>query len=346
MKPQKATRDASIELYRVFLMLLICLLHSFQFGLAPNKYWASGLMWSVCGFVFISGWFGIKFSFSKWLRLLSMGLICGGIAIAIGWCLDIHISSKDAAYILARQWFLCAYLMLMLLAPFLNAAFEQMKLSVAKWGGLVLPLCIIIVWNWLGNVKPWFGYGPYTLGMGAFTFLIMLTVYSLGRIVRIKYDGRSSKTNVPTLKLCLAAVVNLLILVCGWRLRLGAYCSPFAMSMSVLVFFLFKRISVPHLLAKVILFIAPSMFSIYLLHAHVVGAVCIKRMQNLCVTTGLPQSVFIPLSAVAVFSACLMLDLIRRAVAHPFNNRLQRLYMLVESKLEDTVSFIGSALKS
>ena len=37
MKPQKSHRDASIELYRVFLMLLICLLHSFQFGLTPNN---------------------------------------------------------------------------------------------------------------------------------------------------------------------------------------------------------------------------------------------------------------------------------------------------------------------
>lgn len=304
-------------------------------------------MWAVCGFVFISGWFGIKFSFSKWLRLLSMGLICGGIAIAIGCCLDIHISSKDAVYILARQWFLCAYLMLMLLAPFMDEAFERMKVPRLNGeGGLILPLCILIVWNWLGNLNPWLKYGPYTLGMGPYTFLMMLTVYSLGRIVRIKYDGRSNETKVPTLKLFWVAVVNLLILVCGWRLRLGAYCSPFAMSMSVLVFFLFKRISVPHRLATIILFIAPSMFSIYLLHAHDVGEVCIKRIQNLCITTGLSQNVFIPLSAVAVFLACLTLDLVRRAVVCPVSNRLKRLYKLVDSKLEDTMSFVVSTFKS
>ena len=203
-----------------------------------------------------------------------------------------------------------------------------------------------MVWNWLGSVKPWYDYGPYTPGMGAFTFVMMLTVYSLGRIVRIKYDGQASETKVQTWKIGVAIIVNLLVLVLGWRLRLGAYCSPFAMSMSVLVFFLFKRISVPHRLAAIILFIAPSMFSIYLLHSHVVGEVCIKRIQNLCITTVLPQSVFIPLSAVVVFLACLTLDLVRRAVVCPVSNRLKRLYMLVDSKLEDTMSFVVSTCKS
>ena len=337
-------RDASIEMYRVVLMLLICLLHSFTLGIAPNKYWGSALMWAVCGFVFISGWFGIRFSFSRGLRLFCLGLICGGVAIAIGKLLDVRLSSTNIAYILARQWFLCAYLMLMLFAPFLNMAFEQVKLSRSNWYGAIFPLTVIIIWNWLGNLNPWLEYGPYTPGLGSYTFLMMLTVYSLGRVSRIKCDSGSSGAKVPTWKIGVAAFANLVILVCGWRLKLGEYCSPFAMSMSILAFFLFKRVVVPRRLETVILFIAPSMFSIYLLHAHTVGAVCIKRMQNLCLESGMSHYLFIPLSAIVVFSSCLALDLVRRAVASPLSKSFQRLYKFVDCRIEGALGAVGRAI--
>lgn len=128
-------RDSAIELYRIVLMFLICLLHSFQFGISPNKYWCNALMWAVCGFVFISGWFGIRFSLSKWLRLLCLGFVCGSVSIAIAWLLDIQVTPKQMAYILARQWFLCAYLMLMLFAPILNMAFDTLRPSNCLGGG-------------------------------------------------------------------------------------------------------------------------------------------------------------------------------------------------------------------
>lgn len=128
-------RDGAIELYRVTLMFLICLLHSFSFGIAPNKYWMSGLMWAVCGFVFISGWFGIRFSVSKLLRIFCLGLICGSTALFVARLLGISVDVKNMSEILCRQWFLCAYMMLMLLAPIINLAFDAIKANFSHGGG-------------------------------------------------------------------------------------------------------------------------------------------------------------------------------------------------------------------
>ena len=54
-------RDGAVELYRVALMYGICLLHTVNFG-GYQKWWLANVLYTcVVGFVFISGWFGIRF---------------------------------------------------------------------------------------------------------------------------------------------------------------------------------------------------------------------------------------------------------------------------------------------
>ena len=72
-------RDTSIECYRVVLMFGIVLLHTItQCGFCRR-----GLdnMLSTCvdSFVFISGYYGIRFTFSKAVRLVSIGIFCAAV---------------------------------------------------------------------------------------------------------------------------------------------------------------------------------------------------------------------------------------------------------------------------
>lgn len=199
-------------------------------------------------------------------------------------------------------------------------------------------LVIITVWNWLGNLNPWHEFGPYTEGMGPYTFLMMISVYSLGRIIRIKSDRAGGITGVRTSKIAVASIVNLIILVCGWRLKLGMYCSPFAMSMAVLMFFLFKKVVVSPRLESLVLFIAPSMFSIYLLHAHIVGDVCIKRVQHIFVENGVSPCLFIPLTAVIVFVICFAIDLPRRSLMCRIKKKLFTVLDCHDKKFESVIT--------
>ena len=73
-------RDGAVELYRVALMYGICLLHTVNFG-GYQKWWLANVLYTcVVGFVFISGWFGIRFSWMKLAKLYGIGCYCAVIS--------------------------------------------------------------------------------------------------------------------------------------------------------------------------------------------------------------------------------------------------------------------------
>lgn len=126
----KSQRDGSIELYRALLMLGICVIHCSNqstyyqscFGYIQN-----GTLWCVDGFVFLSGWYGIRFRVGKLLRLYGVGvasaLIGTFIAKSCGMCSEISFLFFTWRTF-CGYWFLHAYVVLMLLAPLLNEMFE------------------------------------------------------------------------------------------------------------------------------------------------------------------------------------------------------------------------------
>ena len=69
-------RISGIELYRALLMFGICLLHTVSQGNGGvgSAVVCSVLQACVCGFVFISGWFGIRFRPAKLVRLYGVGV--------------------------------------------------------------------------------------------------------------------------------------------------------------------------------------------------------------------------------------------------------------------------------
>ena len=115
-------RNASLELFRCLLMFGIVLGHSaYQCGHVLKI--GSLTDWTVCGFVFLSGWFGIKFSWSKIAKLIALGVWCALVGNMIGGetnPLVAMLGAKSYAY-----WFLWAYIILMMFAPIINAAFEN-----------------------------------------------------------------------------------------------------------------------------------------------------------------------------------------------------------------------------
>ncbi len=80
-------RETNIEVYRVALMFGICLLHTIGFGGYSMPWMQNVLLSCVVGLVFISGWFGVKFSWWKLVRLYGIGFYCAmvfGTLSAIG----------------------------------------------------------------------------------------------------------------------------------------------------------------------------------------------------------------------------------------------------------------------
>lgn len=72
----KSKRNSAIEIYRVLLMLGIVIIHEYSYvGLGHN--WVARLLTScVVGFVFISGYYGVKLSFAKFAKLYGVAIFC------------------------------------------------------------------------------------------------------------------------------------------------------------------------------------------------------------------------------------------------------------------------------
>lgn len=117
-------RDIAIELYRVMLMFGICLLHAIGQSAEPRAWMQNILASCVVGFVFISGWFGIKFTWMKLAKLYGIGLYCAlvyGLMACWGESNWLIAAPKLAWFKLTHGfWFLHAYALMMALTPLAN----------------------------------------------------------------------------------------------------------------------------------------------------------------------------------------------------------------------------------
>lgn len=136
-------RDYSIETFRCLLMFGICLLHAITVGPCNRPFVANILLSCVVGFVFISGWFGIKFTWMKLAKLYGIGLYCAmvyGLIASWGEANWLIAAPKLAWFKLTHGfWFLHAYALMMCLVPLVN---------VTQGGGT--PCCRYLLWSGYG----------------------------------------------------------------------------------------------------------------------------------------------------------------------------------------------------
>lgn len=302
-----AKRNDSIEVFRVLLMFGICFLHAVSQGDFYCHTLVKILCPAVCGFVFISGWFGVRFSMGKILRLYAMGAYAALVASLVpqfqagGFAPLEYLTT--ALKLWREYWFLHGYVVLMCFAPAVNYVVEKAKKKEAI--AILAPIMAFsFVWSWGASI-PFVGrFFPETEGLGAYTGFSLLAVYALARICRCHFLELPLK------------VVGIIFGVSfvGVLLTGGMYHSPFAALLAASTFYFFLRMgSVPTPIVRTVDFLSPSLFSIYLLHSHVsVGFPLMKALENHLVGyMPIPFAYFA--TAAIVFVSCLVLDLPRRA---------------------------------
>ena len=306
-------RNPSIELLRCLLMFGICLVHCVhRDGTSP--YWIENLLLTcVCGFVFISGWFGINFSPSKALKLYGVQFACVVTSQVVDSLFAHHAFSLPKIGVGMRAyWFGHAYVLMMLFAPCINRALEDRRCAKA-----ILPvLTAIFGWAFLTRCPILNRYVPRPDGLSMYSAFTLLGIYVAARLARrIELDRRIDK------KVLLIAVFPLAA-VCG-GLHLGFYNSPFAVAFSGLLFLLFLKVKCP--LGRFVLWLGPSMFSVYFLPMGSValGAGFMVEMADVLMPYCLDVRFFsLVISAFIAFVGCIVLDLPRRLLVKTFNSPL------------------------
>lgn len=293
-------RNASIDFLRALMMLGIVLLHI----VATPEHWAGWrhvaylLLPCVVGFVFISGYFSVKFTWRKLLALYGTAFWCLGVVWAVS-----GASFIEMVEMFKGKWFLHAYAILMCAAPVINFAIDKFQGE-----RVFMPLIAVIFgWGFLANMAFAHHYIPQMPELTGKSGLTLIGIYIVARFYRLnekRFDAVQSRwyclVLLPLLALCLFGQ--------GW---FGNYNSPVALLLALCVFHLVKKMRLPSVVGRLMVFLAPSIFSVYILHAN---QRAYGWMNVLIQQIPLPQALSFVLVALFVFVLCCLVDLPRRAV--------------------------------
>lgn len=268
-----AGRDPRIELFRCCMMFGICLLHALdQGGYADSHRGLDNLMTPcVDGFVFISGYYGIKLKLKGVLKLLGIGAYCALFVGVVYHWLYLSAPVKDIATGIWRcfkePWFLWTYLALMLCAPLLESVFQETAKD--KWSVMrkVAPiLFMVFAWSYAATKIPVLKkFTPCVSDFGGFALLTFAGIYlAAGTCRYYEVDKKVTTT-------ALLALATLSGAFCWFNFM--HYHSPFALIFSGALFFLFRRMKLANdgIIARTAVWLGPSMFSVYLLHFNDMG---------------------------------------------------------------------------
>ena len=310
-------RNLSIDFLRLLCMFGIVWLHAGTFGyyaedgIQPNV-WVIHFkyMLAVCVdiFAFISGWYGVKFRLKKFIRIIILSFFCGVVAFFIShyffncapmdWRIIVHYCVSN--------WYFIGYLVLMLISPLINAGLERIESENFK--SFLLPFILLCLWQFASSIVP----STHPSGVGRdffsrYSFVTIINIYIIGRIIRkLNFLERFKAWH-------LLLVAFFLSLFTAFS-PLHYYTSPFVIVEAICIFEIFRRIKIPVCLGKISRFLAPSMFSILLLHREndFCKAIFIPFENTLSVTLFPFISVFV--AAFIVFNVCLIIDLLRRLI--------------------------------
>ena len=308
-------RDYGIETLRCLLMVGICLIHATAYS-SDRCWWMGNIAsCSVVAFVFISAWYGLKFKWRKIVSLAGMAAWCAAIVVGIDHFLRGGGNYVDIIQSFMRQfssyWFLWCYIVLMMVAPMIDTALDACR-DVKDAIKIVLPIVVLVFgWNFIATEASVTLRTrlPAPVGFGSHTFLALVGIYAVGRFTRKWLTGF-----IPS-GWKLAAVCIGLMAIVALDPRLGRYYSPLAVLVAACWVMAFKDVKILAWADRVVRFVAPSLFAVYLLHVSKVGNHALVWLDDKCAFVGYGGARSI-LVSVIIFVTCIAVDMPRRALAY------------------------------
>ncbi|MGN0181266.1 MAG: acyltransferase [Candidatus Ornithomonoglobus sp.] len=333
----KKQRLSSMELLRIFSMLFIVTHHLVLNGLewtnVSTKPLADNILLYNIGAVFesfciigvnlffmLSGYFGIKQDWKKWINIVLTVYVYMIILQAVGLATGFNHLNMKLIMLVAlpfnQYWFLKVYLVLMLVAPLLNVVIEQgsRKKELPVYFTIVFIL-VFCAYTFLDNDK--------RLGVGrGYSFVSACCLYLVGGFI---HNGsilqKPKKASVCFMMYALAAGVNALIMLAAVNIVhkgklasvLLVYNNPLVVAASVSFFLGFTRLKFNESgrAANIIRFFSSNVLAVYIIHSsnkvvpYYRNMLLGKIVSRYGVLTGF--LCVIPY-AVLIFIACIMID--------------------------------------
>ena len=266
-------RNSSFELLRVVSIFLIVMCHvcalldyeSASFGnqLIVDGIRAVGSVAVSC-FVLISGYFSIKFKWDKFISLIVLTTIYCTMVAAFRYNNNpIELVKAFLTVPSYSLWFIACYLILMLLAPYINLFTDS--LDSKDFTRLIVIL--VIIFSVLPTLTIRGATNDIVLRQGGKNLVYMLFLYIVGRYVKLQNDRLYNKYYLLGGYLGSTIVAFVLNLLASNYLNRHFViftfdCSPLTLFSSLCVFYIFKSWDFQ---SKVVNWFSASVFAFYLL---------------------------------------------------------------------------------
>lgn len=282
-------RKNNIELLRIISMYMILILHLLRFSgfldVSTGNTVKSFIIWfleSLCFvavncYVIISGYFLVdaKFKFKKliniWLEVIFYSII---IYVILLFTDNISFETQNFLksvfpVLLGNYWFVTVYVALYLLSPFINILINN--LNQKQYKGLVL--IIILLFSLFPTFIP--QYNTINYG-GSYSISWFICLYIIAGYLR-KYSIETKKSKKYLLTYVFCSVINVISLFICRQFNiiliepsfLYNYYSITVLFAAINLFLCFKNLEINNLfLNKLITFVAPTTFGIYLIHEN------------------------------------------------------------------------------
>jgi len=327
-------RDSSVDLMRIFMMLLICLIHSVSRENLRYGHWLSNIACvGVVVFVLISGYYGIRFTPSKVIRLEAMGLACAFTASFIGRIFGVCGFSDGLDYFL-HYWFLHAYVVMMAFAALVD---KRLRLDTIDGGRSVLPILVVVFgWSFISQVPIVQRFVPRSEGLDAFSGITLFAIYIIGWFYRVySLDSRLKwRWVLPIMCLSVICASQFFWPLSRMQMVFSRYNSPVLLVFAVCVFWLFRRMHIPRSSVGLLAFITPSVFAVYLIHCNPVGYRAFDALERMWAANGLNVYLAYMVNAVTMFIVALLVDIPRRCIIHLLKSRIIRVNGVVDGTFE------------
>lgn len=328
-------RENNVELLRLVLMYLICMIHAVGYVDARWCHWLSNVSFvGVLGFVLISGYYGIRFSLVKVLKLEGVAAGCAVTVVVLAMIMDkfglatsqqvsVMGWAREALRIFKWYWFVHAYVVMMVLAPFVERIFADAQAS-PQGRRIALTVCtpfLVMVYGWSFAIQIPIvqSFIPRSEGLVPYSGITLFAAYLVGRLYRV-FDGDRLLKGKWIIPAALAGgfVASL------WYGLFARYNSPFLLVFAVGVFWAFRRLRVPDGFNSVLRWLTPSVLSVYLLHCNTYGYKVLAFLEgHVRAYLDWDYAVFVVLATTA-FIGGFALDIPRRIFVWSFQGVLNR----------------------
>lgn len=338
-------RNTGIELLRIIAMFGIVLGHFVAHGQGftksmdiTNKLFVSEQLvaaftaFKVNIFILITGFFLInrkEINYKKrigsiWISELFYSILTTIVLIALGLSVSkVEIVKSFLPTITYRYWFVTLYIVLVFVSPMINKVFGEIdKKNYQKW--LIILLVLTCIWQ---TVMPFITTIDNEKGYSIIWFVVVYIVG--GYIKRFGEDWKTKKRFLVTIFIIASFAQTAYSIMFTWldskytniEISIPYYNSIFVLISSIAIFMIFMNVNIKGIIGKIIVFISPSVFGIYLISDNpLIRGILYDKVLH-CekyFNQGIKTITIITIMALIVFISCLLIDFVKRGLFFGF----------------------------